>query len=120
MGTAKYTYKFRPGYGTKNYLIELENGPSDEFKDDLLDAISEIKPKLDKTLPLWVNDEIVWKYQSLVGEFEISRDVWDLIFVMNFEDDSSIQTIHEILKKNNKFESLDVNPEDYKLKDQNE
>jgi hypothetical protein len=119
MEETKYSYKFRPAYGQTWYIIEFYRGSDHEdMIKDLLEALSEINPSLMDTMDLWMNDEVVLKMGSSWGSFDISKDGWGGVFIMNEHDQSCIETIHDILYCNPNYESLKVDPSEYVLKDE--
>jgi len=111
----KYKYYLRPGYKSQDLLIEIFSGAEDEyFLTDLLDSISEINPKVDKMNDLWMNDEIEIEVSSDIGSFFISKDIWDLAFIMSDNNQECINKINLILLKDKNFHKAEVNFEDYK------
>lgn len=111
----KYKYYLRPGYKSQNLLIEIFAGAEDEyFLTDLLDSISEINPKIAKTNDLWMNDEIEIEISSDIGLFSVSKDIWDLAFIMSDDNQECIKRINLILQNNKNFQKVEVNFEDYK------
>lgn len=68
-----FTYRVRPGYGSKKLLIEfLGDTDSDVFKDALENVLKEINAKTNKVEDLWMNDEILYHFKSDYGRFELS------------------------------------------------
>ena len=111
----KYKYYLRPGYKSQDLLIEIFSGGEDEcFLTDLLDSISEINPKVDKMNDLWMNDEIEIEVSSDIGLFYVSKDIWDLAFIMSDNNQECINKINLILLKDKNFHKTEVNFEDYK------
>jgi hypothetical protein len=110
----KYKYYLRPGYKSQDLLIEIVSGAEDEyFLTDLLDSLSEINPKVDKMNDLWMNDEIEIEVSSDIGLFYVSKDIWDLAFIMS-DNQECINKINLILLKDKNFHKTEVNFEDYK------
>lgn len=111
----KYKYYLRPGYKSQDLLIEIVSGAEDEyFLTDLLDSLSEINPKVDKMNDLWMNDEIEIEVSSDIGLFYVSKDIWDLAFIMSDNNQECINKINLILLKDKNFHKTEVNFEDYK------
>jgi hypothetical protein len=111
----KYKYHLRPGYKSQDLLIEIFSGVEDEyFLTDLLDSITAINPKVDKINDLWMNDEILMELSSDLGLFSISKDIWDLAFIMSDNNQECINRINLLLSENKNFEKVEVNFEDYK------
>lgn len=110
-----YTYRYRPGYGSKNLLLEFVGGIEREsFVADLLETLSEIKPVIDSIEDLWMNDEILFHITSQVGEFLLSIDIWELAFILGDSNQKGIKQIETILSKSNLFTKEKVNFDDYK------
>ncbi|MDX1251028.1 MAG: hypothetical protein IDH49_02000 [Gammaproteobacteria bacterium] len=78
-----FTFAIRPGYGTNDLLIEFFKGAgSDEMISALREVLTEIGAKTVSIEDLWQNDEMVYHMDSNVGEFELSLNVWDCIFII--------------------------------------
>lgn len=111
----KYKYHLRPGYKSQKLLIEIFSGVEDEcFLTDLLDSVTEINPKVDKINDLWMNDEIFMEVSSDLGSFSISKEIWDLAFIMSDNNQECITRINLLLSENKNFQKVEVNFEDYK------
>ncbi len=112
----KYKFHYRPGYGSDSLLIEFINGVENEsFGTDLFDAIQEIKPKLEGREDLWINDEILYTINSDLGQFTLSKDIWDLAFLMADDNQSCVLQIHNLLLNDNRFEKIEVDFNDFIL-----
>jgi hypothetical protein len=111
-----YKYHFRPGYNSDEYLIEFRSGAEDTlFIPNFLKAIAAINPVLIDAADLWMNDEVILKFRSDIGAFTLSKDIWDLIFIMTGEDDNIIiEKINELLLVDKKFINVWIDPEIYK------
>lgn len=111
----KYKYYLRPGYKSQKLLIEIFSGVEDEyFLTDLLDSIAAINPIVEKINDLWMNDEILMEVRSDLGSFSISKDIWDLAFIMSDDNQECINSINLLLSGNENFQKIEVNFEDYK------
>ena len=111
----KYKYHLRPGYKSQKLLIEIFSGVEDEyFLTDLLDSIAAINPIVEKINDLWMNDEILMEVRSDLGSFSISKDIWDLAFIMSDDNQECINSINLLLSGNENFQKIEVNFEDYK------
>jgi len=111
----KYKYHLRPGYKSQDLLIEIFSGVEDEyFLTDLLDSIAAINPIVEKINDLWMNDEILMEVRSDLGSFSISKDIWDLAFIMSDDNQECINSINLLLSGNENFQKIEVNFEDYK------
>ncbi len=107
--TQKYKYRCRPEYGSGNLLIEVISGvENDTFGTDLFDAIKEINPQLAGLEDLWMNDEILYIINSDLGDFTLSRDVWDLAFIMCDHNQACISKINTLLLNDNRFEKIEL------------
>src|SRR5204862_5649726 len=105
MDNPKYKYHYRPEYGSENLLIEFISGVENEtFGTDFFDAIKEINPKLVDLEDLWMNDEILCNVNSDFGPFTLTKDIWDLAFIMADDNQSCIARINNLLQSNDKFE----------------
>lgn len=117
MAVAKYSYKYRPYYGSPGYLIEFFKGSgSEELKRDFIVAIAELEPVVGEEVDNWMVDEIATPISTTLGEVNFSRDGWDIDFIMGGPQEL-VTKIHEILNDNQKFESLTVDLRDFKLKE---
>ena len=113
---AKYKYRYRPEYGSESLLIEFVNGVENEaFRSDLFDALKEINPKLTEQEDLWTNDEILYTVNSDLGQFTISKDIWNLAFLMADSNQTCILEINNLLLNDNRFEKIEVDFNDFKL-----
>ena len=111
----KYTYKYRPEYGSDNYLLEFNIGPDNKiFISDLTNSLIEIKPTFEIVDELFVFDEIHMEMKSEIGLFDLWIDSWGLSFIMSEENQEGIKIINSILSKNMNFESIEVDKESYK------
>ncbi|MFZ4475390.1 MAG: hypothetical protein ACOYPR_09380 [Saprospiraceae bacterium] len=112
----KYKYRHRPGYGSDRLLIEFVSGVENEaFGADLFDAIKEINPKLAGREDLWMNDEILYTINSDLGQFTLSKDIWDFVFLMADDNQTCILQINNLLLHDNRFEKMEVDFNDFKL-----
>lgn len=107
-------YKVRPGYGSRELLIELTpTSTSQEFWDELLNGLQPIGANIQGIENLWFNDEFLLICRSNFGDFVLSADVWDFVFIMAPENQVVIQKIDEALQSNPKFRKLLVDPDMY-------
>ena len=112
----KYKYKFRPGYGSANFLIEFFIYlPDSSFLNSFLDSLKPIEPTPIDTIDLFLNNGVGHNFNSTVGAFEVFMDIWGFVFVTSKLDQACIFKINELLKQDNRFELLDSDPNDYKL-----
>lgn len=110
-----YKYKVRPGYGSKKLLVEFSPGKADEaFFGSIFKALEPIKVKTVDVVDLWMNDEIIWNMKSNVGEFELSKDIWDMVFILADDNQSVIKIIDDLLQKNHSFVKENVDCDEYR------
>ena len=111
-----YRYRHRPAYGSKKLLIELIPKNADKaFMDALLSRLKELELKIESVEDLWMNDEVILKCESKDGKFLISKDVWDLVFIMDAENPNVINEIDRILNESDLFRKEIVDYSDYEL-----
>lgn len=111
----KYKYHFRPEYSSENLLLEFINGVENKsFLSDLLNSINEINPKIEEISDLWMNDEFILEVQSDIGNFSLSKDIWDFAFIISENNQECVNRINSILLDDNRFEKVEVNFDDYK------
>jgi len=76
-----FTFAIRPGYKTKELLIEFRLGSGDdEMIVAMKEALAEINAELVEKLDLWQNDEIIYRMKSNCGDFDISSDSYGNFF----------------------------------------
>ena len=110
-----YSYYFRPGYQSQDLLIDVFSGAESEtFNADFLNAITELKPKMTDIVDLWMNDETLMTFDSEIGEFILSKDIWGFAFVMAENNQEGLCRINSILECSEFFEKIEVNFENYK------
>lgn len=110
----KYKYHLRPEYKSQKLLIEIFSGVENEdFFSEFFDSIVEINPKVDRINDLWMNDEYILDVNSDIGSFSISKDIWDLAFIMT-ENQECLNQINLLLLKDQNFQKIEVNFDDYK------
>lgn len=110
-----YKYYFRPAYKSEELLIDVFSGAENEsFVSDFIDAIREIDPKMIDILDLWMNDEVLMTYDSEIGKFTLSKDIWGFGFIMAENNQEGLNKINLILEKSDLFEKVEVDFERYK------
>jgi len=110
-----YSYHFRPGYQSKDLLIDIFGGAENEnFNSDFLNAIAEIQPKMTDILDLWINDEVLMTFDSDIGKFVLSKDIWGFAFVMAENNQQGLHRINSILECSELFEKIEINFDNYK------
>tara|TARA_R110002012_G_scaffold6480_7_gene30056 strand:- start:140951 stop:141769 length:819 start_codon:yes stop_codon:yes gene_type:complete len=117
-GTQKklnYSYKLRPAYNSSEYLIEfIKIGDADRFIKKSLDLLSEHGFLFDNITDVWVNDEVWIHLKSIYGKTTITKDIWDMIFILGDKNQTDIKKINQILIDSGEFEKIEVNSDDYK------
>jgi ribosomal protein L40E len=112
----KYKYRYRPGYGSDELLIDIFHGAeNDGFLVDFSEAVASLNPTLKEVQDLWMNDEILMEFESDCGAFILSKDIWGFAFVMAAENQKGLEKIHQLLSSDINFESITVNNDDYKI-----
>lgn len=113
--TKIYQYHLRPGYKSEELLIDIFGGAESEtFNFDLLNVIAVLNPKMIDILDLWMNDEVLMTFDSDVGQFTISKDIWGFAFIMADGNQEGIIQISLILEKAEMFEKVEVDFDNYK------
>ena len=114
MNIITYKYHLRPEYESENLLIEIFSGVENEkFLSELLNSIDEINPKIEGITDQWMNDEFIFEVYSDCGNFSLSKDIWNLAFIMS-NNQECIHKINSILLKDARFEKVEVNFNKYK------
>ncbi len=111
-----YKYYCRPGYGTKDLLLEIFNEVENKsFLDDLFLALKSIKPQINDIEDLWMNDEILINVNSDLGKFTISIDNYDMAFIIAENNQKCILEIDKLLINNNLFKKIQTDFKKYTL-----
>ena len=98
-----YKYYHRPGYRSGELLLQFSHiKDKRKFVDSFFDTISIINPRIVKQEDFWMNDEILLSIASDKGDFEISIDTYDLVFILS-EDTSIIHVIESLIAANPLF-----------------
>lgn len=117
--STKYTYYFRPGYGSDELLIEFLTGidkPEDHapFIAMLLNAVDSLKPSIDNMEDVFVNDEYWYTIGTKQGKVLLTINVWGMAFILAQDNQSTLQTINQLLQQDVCFERIDVDFEKYR------
>lgn len=114
----EFSYKLRPGYGSEELLIEfVKTGEADDFIKMLLDLLSKGGFQYGDTSDVWMNDEIWIHLNSMHGNVTLTRDIYDLFFILADKNQQDILKIDELLMKSGKFHKEKVDFDDYKKKE---
>jgi hypothetical protein len=101
-----YRYRLRPAYGSKELLIELLPETADQaFFGELLVVLKQVNANVTDVLDLWMNDEVLLSFESDLGPFLVSKDIWDFVFIMAPENQPAILKIEQALRANAQFQS---------------
>lgn len=107
--TSKYSYKLRPGYGSKELLLDFNTNESpDQLQQELHALIEKAGFVLTDANDLWINDELLFNYTSKNGVITFSRDVWDMFFIMGKDNQTDILLLDKLLCENPLFEKTEV------------
>ncbi len=113
-----YSYKLRPAYNSDEQLIEfVKIGDADNFIKELLNLLAKNGFSFDDISDVWMNDEIWIHLKSSNGKITITKNIWDMIFILGEENQEDINRINQILVDSGEFEKIEINPEDYKIKE---
>jgi hypothetical protein len=113
-----YSYKLRPAYNSEEQLIEfVKTGDADRFIRELLELLANHRITIDGTSDVWMNDEIWIHLKSPNGTTTITKDIWDMIFILADDNQEDIKIINQILIDSGDFKKLEINIEDYKTKE---
>lgn len=109
-----FTFAVRPGYKTKDLLIEFRKGTGD---DEMISALKQVLAKadvevIDKT-DLWQNDEMIYKMQSKYGEFELSSSNYGCIFITAQTNQAVIKSLAKLFSESGTFQEELVDPGQY-------
>ena len=112
--TELYKYKLRPAYKSKELLIEIFKGVENEdFVTDFKHIFFEIEPELIKKEDIWVNDEILYHFNSKIGKYTVSSSNWGVVFIIAEDNQNGIIAIEQLLMKNPKFDKIEVDFDEY-------
>ena len=110
-----YRFKVRPGYGSNDLLIEFDLiSEHEEFLTVLVETLRGIDASPREQIDLWMNDEVLLEFDSNLGRFVLSSDIWGMVFLMDGENPSTIESIGSLLADSDRFEAEAVDPQDYR------
>ncbi|GAA3763116.1 hypothetical protein [Flavobacterium ginsengiterrae] len=110
-----YQYYFRPAYKSEELLIDIFGGAENEnFISDFLNAIAVLNPTMTDILDLWMNDEVLMSFDSEIGSFTLSKDIWGLAFITAEHNQKGLLKINSILENSEMFTKVEVDFERYK------
>lgn len=106
-----YKYRVRLGYNSSEFLIDFMVDDADDlFFGTLFDALAPLNVSNIDLTDLWVNDEVILLCKCNVGEFEIIRDVYDLVFIMAPNHQRVIECIGKLLEDHEAFLKQNFSP----------
>lgn len=101
----KFRYRVRPGYGSKALLVEIiPDTADDDFMTALRIALKELNLKVTNVADLWMNDEVLLSFESDLGAFDLSKDIWNLVFILAPENQPLIKKVDELLTMSGQFQ----------------
>ena len=110
----KYSYKLRPGYESSELLLEFNCGKSaDDLQNDLFTILKNANYQLTGSGDLWMNDEVLFFFNSKKGTVILSRDIWDFFFIMGEKNQTDILKIDHVLSENELFLKQEVDFSEY-------
>jgi len=109
-----YKYRVRPGYGSKNVLIEfMVNSENTDFVAILKEVFDQAEIVTTKKEDLWMNDEVLYHMVGECGEFQLSSDNWGSIFILANENQKAIGYLSNLLINSGAFIEEVVDAENY-------
>lgn len=109
-----YRYHLCPGYGSKELLIELLPKSADQvFLDELFGVLRQANATVKDVQDLWVNDEVLMSFESDWGPFEVSKNIWDFVFILAPENQPVILKIDQAMQANPQFQKETVDFDQY-------
>lgn len=87
------------------FLVGVENN---DFLHQLLLSLSSLEPKFVDVQDVWMNDEVILSVESSMGNFLLSKDIWDMAFIMADNNQPVLYKIDEILSVDNYFDKIPV------------
>lgn len=109
-----YAYKLRPAYGKTDLLLEFtRTGNVDTFVEHLTQLLRNHGFELNGSADIWMNDE-VWVYlKSKQGQVILTKDIWDMVFILGKDNQTALLKIDEILMNSKLFEKESVDFKNY-------
>jgi len=109
MNSEIFQYIFRKGSDKSNiWLIEfwkIQN--ADKLIGEILKILDSLDFKAGEIEEIWMNDEILINASSEEGEIIISRDIYDLVFILpKDENNIIINKVEKELNKSDKFKRV--------------
>lgn len=112
--TTKYSYKLRPGFGSKELLLDFDcNGRPDSLQNDLFKLLEDANFTITGVGDLWMNDQLLFEFKSQTKTVTITRDIWDLFFITAENNQSAITKLDELLSDHPLFEKMEVDFSEY-------
>lgn len=109
-----FTFAVRPGYKSESLLIEFRKGcGSDEMISAMKSVLAQADIEVIEKHDLWQNDEMLYKMNSKFGEFELSSDNWDSIFILAPENQPAIKALASLFSESCQFQTEEAGFEQY-------
>jgi hypothetical protein len=100
-----FTFAVRPGYHSKELLLEFRQGSgTDEMIVAMKSVLAVVNAKAAETTDLWQNDEIIYKMTSSIGEFDISSSNYGCIFILAPNNQDAIKKLGECFAGSDSFQ----------------
>ncbi|MBL0911818.1 MAG: hypothetical protein IBJ09_05545 [Bacteroidia bacterium] len=110
-----YTYLFRPVYGGDTLLLEFyAEGGFEDFINTLFEVLGPLEPVIVKS-ELILQDEMLFTVHSTMGEFTLSKDPWDLVFILSDEHQDCLHEADRLLQLDGRFVKEEADFEAYRL-----
>ncbi|MEZ4525309.1 MAG: hypothetical protein R2941_05245 [Desulfobacterales bacterium] len=109
-----YKYTIRPCFKSTEYLIEFFiDQIDDEFFKQLFQALEVIDIQVGDIQDLWINNEVLLNCNSNIGQFMISIDSWDMVFIMASDNQAAVQQLSELLNTQESFMEIEADHSRY-------
>ena len=109
-----FSFAIRPAHKTQELLLEFRSSSgSDEIISAMKEVLAKINTKLIEKIDLWQNDEIIYKMTSDCGEFELSSNNFECLFIKAPSNQAAIKTIGSALAASGLFQEEAVDYAQY-------
>ena len=110
-----YTYLFRPVYGGDTLLLEFyAEGGFEAFIETLFEVLAPLQPEVVKTELVLLN-ELLFTVNSRMGKFTLSKDPYDLVFILSDEQQDCLQEADRLLQLDPRFVKEEADFTAYRL-----
>lgn len=98
-------YYYRTAYNSGVAAIEFFQGTErDGFFRTVFTALSSVHPMVKNIREMWKNDEMIVHVDSDLGDFIVSKDIYDLSSIISRRNAGCIEKIDQILAANPMFQ----------------